>query len=145
RSAATAAEVPHRLNRAGSMWTLFFTGTPVVDLATAKTSDVARFGRFFWAMIDRGVYLPCSQFEAAFLSAAHTDAMIAGGGAAAGGALPAIMKGGAGGGGAPGHRCRVRALQRGTRGPPAPRPPGSYRTLTRHRPSATGRLPPAPV
>ena len=73
RAAATAAGVPHQFNRVGSMWTLFFTGTPVVDLDTAKTSDTARFGRFFWQMMDRGVYLPCSQFEAAFTSAAHTD------------------------------------------------------------------------
>ena len=50
-----------------------FTGTPVTDLDTAKTSDAARFGRFFWAMMDRGVYLPCSQFEAAFVSSAHTE------------------------------------------------------------------------
>jgi glutamate-1-semialdehyde 2,1-aminomutase len=90
RAAATAAEVPHRLNRAGSMWTLFFTGTPVVDLATAKTSDVARFSRFFWAMMDRGIYLPCSQFEAAFISAVHTDAMIAETIAAAREALAAV-------------------------------------------------------
>jgi glutamate-1-semialdehyde 2,1-aminomutase len=55
------------------MWTLFFTGTPVVDLDTAKTSDTGRFARFFWSLMDRGVYLPCSQFEAAFTSAAHTD------------------------------------------------------------------------
>ena len=82
--------MPHRLNRAGSMWTLFFTGTPVVDLATAKTSDVARFSRFFWAMMDRGLYLPCSQFEAAFISAAHTDAMIAETIAAAREALAAV-------------------------------------------------------
>jgi len=73
RSAATAAGVPHQFNRVGSMWTLFFTGTPVVDLDTAKSSDTARFGKFFWRMMDRGVYLPCSQFEAAFTSAAHTD------------------------------------------------------------------------
>jgi glutamate-1-semialdehyde 2,1-aminomutase len=73
RAAATAAGVPHQFNRVGSMWTLFFTGTPVVDLDTAKTSDTARFGKFFWRMMDRGVYLPCSQFEAAFTSAAHTD------------------------------------------------------------------------
>lgn len=73
RSAATAAGVPHQFNRVGSMWTLFFTGTPVVDLETAKTSDTARFGKFFWGMMDRGIYLPCSQFEAAFTSAAHTD------------------------------------------------------------------------
>jgi len=73
RSAAAEAGVPYQFNRVGSMWTLFFTGTPVVDLDTAKTSDTARFARFFWAMMDRGVYLPCSQFEAAFTSAAHSD------------------------------------------------------------------------
>jgi glutamate-1-semialdehyde 2,1-aminomutase len=73
RQAATEAGVPHQLNRVGSMWTLFFTATPVCDLTSASTSDKARFARFFWAMMDRGVYLPCSQFEAAFLSAAMTD------------------------------------------------------------------------
>jgi glutamate-1-semialdehyde 2,1-aminomutase len=73
RSAAKAAGLPHQVNRVGSMWTLFFTGTPVVDLEGAKASDTARFGRFFWGMMDRGVYLPCSQFEAAFTSAAHTE------------------------------------------------------------------------
>jgi|SRR5262245_16676997 len=72
RSATADASIPHQLNRVGSMWTVYFTGTPVVDLDTAKASDTARFGRFFWAMMDRGVYLPCSQFEAAFTSAAHT-------------------------------------------------------------------------
>jgi len=72
RSAASEAGIPHQFNRVGSMWTLFFTPTPVVDLDTAKTSDPAYFGRFFWKMMDRGVYLPCSQYEAAFTSAAHT-------------------------------------------------------------------------
>jgi glutamate-1-semialdehyde 2,1-aminomutase len=62
-----------RVQRVGSMWTLFFNAEPVVDYDTAKKSDAARFGRFFWAMMDRGVYLPCSQFEAAFLMAAHTE------------------------------------------------------------------------
>jgi glutamate-1-semialdehyde 2,1-aminomutase len=71
--AASDAKVPHCLNRVGSMWTLFFTAGPVTDYDSAKTSDTARFGRFFWAMMDRGVYLPCSQFEAAFLSTAHTE------------------------------------------------------------------------
>jgi glutamate-1-semialdehyde 2,1-aminomutase len=75
-AAATAAGVPHQINRTGSMWTLFFTGEPVVDLDTAKKSDTARFARFFWDMMDRGVYLPCSQFEAAFVSTAHTAAHI---------------------------------------------------------------------
>jgi glutamate-1-semialdehyde 2,1-aminomutase len=55
------------------MWTLFFTETPVTDLDTAKSSDTARFARFFWEMMDRGVYLPCSQFEAAFTCGAMTD------------------------------------------------------------------------
>jgi glutamate-1-semialdehyde 2,1-aminomutase len=73
RRAAADAGVPHRLNRVGSMWTLFFAGGPVTDYDAAKLSDTARFARFFWALLDRGVYLPCSQFEAAFVSAAHTD------------------------------------------------------------------------
>ncbi len=75
-AAARAAGVPHCLNRVGSMWTLFFTAGPVTDYDSARTADTARFGRFFWAMMDRGFYLPCSQFEAAFLSAAHTDKQI---------------------------------------------------------------------
>jgi glutamate-1-semialdehyde 2,1-aminomutase len=72
RAAATAG-VPAQFNRVGSMWTLFFTATPVTDLDTAKTSDTKRFGRFFWEMMDRGVYLPCSQYEAAFTCAAMTN------------------------------------------------------------------------
>jgi glutamate-1-semialdehyde 2,1-aminomutase len=71
--AARAAGVPCCLNRVGSMWTLFFAAGPVTDYDSAKQADTARFGRFFWAMMDRGFYLPCSQFEAAFLSVAHTD------------------------------------------------------------------------
>ncbi|MFO0803097.1 MAG: glutamate-1-semialdehyde 2,1-aminomutase [Gemmataceae bacterium] len=72
RAAATDSGLPFQFNRLGSMWTLFFTGTPVSDFDTAKTADVKRFGRFFWEMMDRGFYLPCSQFEAAFLSAPMT-------------------------------------------------------------------------
>ncbi len=75
--AAANANVPVQFNRVGSMWTLFFTDTPVTDLDTAKTSDAKRFGRFFWEMMSRGVYLPCSQFEAAFTCAAMTDEHIA--------------------------------------------------------------------
>jgi glutamate-1-semialdehyde 2,1-aminomutase len=74
--AARAAGVPHQLARVGSMWTLFFNPEPVTDYESAKRSDTARFARFFWAMMDRGVYLPCSQFEAAFLSAAHTEGQV---------------------------------------------------------------------
>lgn len=68
-----AAGLPHQFARAGSMWTLFFTDKPVSDLDSAKACDTTCFARFFWAMMDRGVYLPCSQFEAAFISAAHSD------------------------------------------------------------------------
>ncbi len=75
-SLATEAGIPHRLNRVGSMWTLFFTEEEVYDYATAKTSDTARFGRFFHGLLDLGVYLPPSQFEAAFISSAHGDAEI---------------------------------------------------------------------
>ncbi len=74
--AATDAGVPHQVQRAGSMLTLFFTDRPVTSYDEAKTCDTTGFGRFFWAMLDRGVYLPCSQFEAAFVSAAHTEADI---------------------------------------------------------------------
>jgi glutamate-1-semialdehyde 2,1-aminomutase len=56
---------------------LFFTDQPVTDLDTAKHCDTARFAKFFWAMMDRGVYLPCSQFEAAFVSSVHTEQQIA--------------------------------------------------------------------
>jgi glutamate-1-semialdehyde 2,1-aminomutase len=75
--AAKEAGVPVQFNRAGSMWTLFFTGTPVTDLDSARTSDTARFAKFFWEMMGRGVYLPCSQFEAAFTCSAMTDGQIA--------------------------------------------------------------------
>ena len=66
--------VPHVVARAGSMVGFFFTDGPVVDLESAKRSDTALFARLFHAMLDRGVYLAPSQFEAGFLSAAHSDA-----------------------------------------------------------------------
>jgi glutamate-1-semialdehyde 2,1-aminomutase len=75
--AATAASLPHQLARVGSMWTMFFNPDPVTDYDVARSSDTARFARFFWAMMERGIYLPCSQFEAAFLSAAHTEPHVA--------------------------------------------------------------------
>jgi len=65
------------LNRVGSMMTLFFTPGPVTDYASAKKSDTLAFARFFRAMLEEGIYLPPSQFEAAFLSTAHTSADIA--------------------------------------------------------------------
>lgn len=75
--AACEAELPHQLPRLGSMWTLFFNTRPVADYDVARESDTARFARFFWGMLERGVYLPCSQYEAAFVSAAHTEEHIA--------------------------------------------------------------------
>ena len=65
------------LNRVGSMMTLFFTPGPVTDYASAKKSDTLAFARFFRAMLEEGIYLPPSQFEAAFLSTAHTSGDIA--------------------------------------------------------------------
>ncbi len=74
REAAQAAGVAARINTAGSLLTMFFTENPVRDYASAKRSDTARFARFFREMLDRGILLPPSQFEALFLSAEHTDA-----------------------------------------------------------------------
>ena len=71
--AAARAGVPVRINRVGSMLTAFFTATPVTDLRTARTADRERFARFFHAMLERGVLLPPSQFEALFLSLAHGE------------------------------------------------------------------------
>jgi glutamate-1-semialdehyde 2,1-aminomutase len=68
---AHEAGVKVQTNRVGSMVTWFFTETPVTDFATAASSDTEAFGRFHRAMLDHGVWLPPSQFEAAFLSAAH--------------------------------------------------------------------------
>ena len=66
--------IPHHINRLGSMMTLFFTDAKVIDFATAKTSDTARYGAFFLALLERGIYFAPSQYEAAFTSAAHSDA-----------------------------------------------------------------------
>jgi glutamate-1-semialdehyde 2,1-aminomutase len=68
-----AAPAGITVNRVGSMFTFFFTDQPVTDYEGAKRSDTARFGRFFRAMLERGIYLAPSQFEAAFVSAAHTE------------------------------------------------------------------------
>ncbi len=76
--AALAREVGVAMttNRVGSMFTWFFTDGPVVDFASAATSDTARFGRFHRTMMEAGVWLPPSQFEAAFVSAAHGEAEV---------------------------------------------------------------------
>ena len=61
----------HTLNRVGSMFTLFFTESAVTDFDSAKTSDTAKFAAYFSSMLDSGIYLPPSQFEACFVSIAH--------------------------------------------------------------------------
>jgi glutamate-1-semialdehyde 2,1-aminomutase len=73
REAAAAAEAPHQVARVGSMMTLFFANAPVRDWPTASRCDTERFGKWFWGMLNRDVYLPCSQFEALFVSAAHGE------------------------------------------------------------------------
>ena len=73
---AALVDIPLTLNRVGSMWTWFFTPGPVTNYDEAAKSDTAAFGRFHRTMLDRGVWLPPSQFEAAFLSYAHGKAEI---------------------------------------------------------------------
>ena len=70
---AAKASLPLTVNRVGSMFTAFFTSGPVTDFASAARSDKAAFGRFFRALLERGVYFPPSQFEAAFLSLSHSE------------------------------------------------------------------------
>ncbi len=72
-AAAEAADIPHSLTRVGSMMTLFFNPEPVTDWDVSSQSDTASFGKYFWGLADRGVYMPCSQFEALFVSAAHSQ------------------------------------------------------------------------
>jgi glutamate-1-semialdehyde 2,1-aminomutase len=71
RAAADKHNVPITMNRVGSMWTIFFTEGPVTDFDTASQSNRERFARFFHLMLAEGVYLPPSQLETAFFSAAH--------------------------------------------------------------------------
>jgi len=70
--AAADAGLPHTVARVGSMFTLFFNPDRVTSYAVASECDTERFGKYFWGMLERGHYLPCSQFEANFLSTAHT-------------------------------------------------------------------------
>jgi glutamate-1-semialdehyde 2,1-aminomutase len=71
---AAQAGIPLTLNRVGAMWTWFFTPGPVTNYEEAAKSDTAAFGRFHNAMLNQGIWLPPSQFEAAFLGTAHGDA-----------------------------------------------------------------------
>jgi glutamate-1-semialdehyde 2,1-aminomutase len=77
KEAANKAGVPARFYRAGSMFCTYFTDREVTDYETAKLSDTARFARFFTGMLDRGIYLAPSQFEAGFISLAHSKDDIA--------------------------------------------------------------------
>jgi glutamate-1-semialdehyde 2,1-aminomutase len=73
RRAAEETETPARVNRVGSMLTVFFTAEPVTDFASARRSDTERYAAFFRQMLARGIFLPPSQFEAMFVSLAHND------------------------------------------------------------------------
>jgi glutamate-1-semialdehyde 2,1-aminomutase len=77
RVAAAAAGMTVWIGRVGSMMTMFFQrgeeAVPVTGWQTASQSDTASYAAFFWGMIDRGIYLPCSQYEALFFSSMHTD------------------------------------------------------------------------
>lgn len=76
QSAAEAAGIAHSIARVGSMFTLFFNSEVVSNFSIATRSDTDRFAAYFRGMLQRGVYLPCSQYEANFVSAAHTDQLI---------------------------------------------------------------------
>jgi glutamate-1-semialdehyde 2,1-aminomutase len=71
--AAAEAKVPVQVNRVGSMLTVFFSEEPVFDAASARACSTKRFGAWYHALLEGGVYFPPSQFEAAFLSTAHTQ------------------------------------------------------------------------
>jgi glutamate-1-semialdehyde 2,1-aminomutase len=74
--AARENGIPSATTRVGSMLTLFFRENRPTDWTTASQSDTSRYARYFWEMLDRGIYLPCSQYEALFVSAAHTPDQI---------------------------------------------------------------------
>ena len=74
--AAEKAGVAVTINRIGSMFTVFFSPGPVTGFEGAAASDTERFARFFRGLLERGVYLPCSQFEAAFISTTHAEAQL---------------------------------------------------------------------
>ena len=76
RRHARDAKIAHVVQRVGSMLTLFFNPDPVHNYEDARRSDTPLYARFFWEMLVRGVYFPCSQFEAAFVSTAHTEVHI---------------------------------------------------------------------
>jgi glutamate-1-semialdehyde 2,1-aminomutase len=72
RDVATSANVPVQFNSCGSMFCAYFTSEPVHNLADAMKSDRERFAKFFHGMLNEGIYFAPSQFEAGFISTAHT-------------------------------------------------------------------------
>ena len=70
-NALNAKGIPHQINQIGSMFTLFFNENKVTDYDSAAKSDTQRYGQYFRHMLENGIYLPPSQFEANFLSTAH--------------------------------------------------------------------------
>jgi glutamate-1-semialdehyde 2,1-aminomutase len=78
RTAQLTAAMPQgvTVNRIGSMFTLFMQPGPVTDFESAKRSETARYGRLFHFLLDHGIYFPPSQFEAGFMSAAHSEKQV---------------------------------------------------------------------
>ncbi|WP_052889653.1 glutamate-1-semialdehyde 2,1-aminomutase [Thermogemmatispora carboxidivorans] len=76
RAAVEASGLPIQVVRLASLFCLFFSAEPVRDYAAARNADSERYARFFWALLERGIYFPPSQFETCFLSLAHSDAML---------------------------------------------------------------------
>jgi glutamate-1-semialdehyde 2,1-aminomutase len=76
QEAARGAGVPATIGRFNSMMTLFFAPEPVIDWDSASRCDTTRYARYFWGLVERGIYMPCSQFEALFVSVAHSEADI---------------------------------------------------------------------
>lgn len=73
KQAAAKSNLPHSVTRVGSMMTLFFNETPVTDWDVASRCKTDQFAKYFWGLMDQGVYMPCSQYEALFISAVHSD------------------------------------------------------------------------
>jgi glutamate-1-semialdehyde 2,1-aminomutase len=74
--AAAKAGIAHQTAQVGSMFTLFFNDQRVTNYTVSAKNDTQKFAQYFWGMLDRGIYLPCSQFEANFVSTMHTEEMI---------------------------------------------------------------------
>lgn len=71
--AAAASGVEVNISRVASLLTIFFTGNAALNYQSVAASDTVRFGRFFWQLLEQGIYWPPSQFEAAFISLAHSE------------------------------------------------------------------------